>query len=40
VVKNLNDSSAPQLSAQEEIALTWQPEDSQALDRSEVPTTL
>jgi putative spermidine/putrescine transport system ATP-binding protein len=40
VVKNLNDSSAPQLSAQEEIALTWLPEDSQALDRSEVPTTL
>ncbi len=37
VVKNLNDSSAPQLSAQQEIALAWLPEDSQALDRSEVP---
>lgn len=34
VVKNLNDSSAPQLSTQEEVALTWLPEDSQALDRS------
>ncbi|MFN9584787.1 MAG: TOBE domain-containing protein, partial [Pseudomonadaceae bacterium] len=40
VVKNLNDSSAPQLSAQEEIDLAWLPEDSQALDRSEVPKTL
>ena len=38
VVKNLNDSSAPQLSTQEEVALAWLPEDSQALDRSEVPT--
>ncbi|MEO4046852.1 ABC transporter ATP-binding protein [Pseudomonas sp. CAU 1711] len=40
VVKNLNDSSAPRLSAQEEVALAWLPEDSQALDRQEVPTTL
>ncbi|GIZ12548.1 ABC transporter ATP-binding protein [Pseudomonas sp. NCCP-436] len=34
VVKSLNDSSAPQLSTQEEVALTWLAEDSQALDRS------
>ena len=37
VVKNLNDSSAPHLSAHDEVALAWLPEDSQALDRSEVP---
>jgi putative spermidine/putrescine transport system ATP-binding protein len=40
VVKNLNDSSAPQLSAQDEVALAWLPQDSQALDRQDVPTTL
>ena len=40
VVKNLNDSSAPHLSAHDEVALAWLPEDSQALDRSDVPKTL
>ncbi|MDX5371934.1 MAG: ABC transporter ATP-binding protein [Pseudomonadaceae bacterium] len=34
VVKNLNDSSAPRLSARDEVALAWRPEDSQALDRA------
>ncbi|MBS7662891.1 ABC transporter ATP-binding protein [Pseudomonas lalucatii] len=36
VVKNLNDSSAPQLSAKDEVALAWLPQDSQALDRPAV----
>jgi putative spermidine/putrescine transport system ATP-binding protein len=38
VVKNMNDSSAPQLSAKEEVALAWLPQDSQALDRPIVTT--
>jgi putative spermidine/putrescine transport system ATP-binding protein len=41
VVKNLNDSSAPQLSAKDEVTLAWLPQDSQALDvRPDVTTTL
>ncbi len=32
VVKNLNDNSAPKLSAKDEVALAWLPQDSQALD--------
>ncbi|MGE8361847.1 ABC transporter ATP-binding protein [Pseudomonas sp.] len=39
VVKNLNDSSAPQFSARDEVALAWLPADSQALDRPVVTTT-
>ncbi|CAD5106057.1 ABC transporter ATP-binding protein [Zestomonas carbonaria] len=37
VVKNMNDSSAPQLDPQEEISLAWLPQDSQALDRHDSP---
>ncbi|WP_405119299.1 ABC transporter ATP-binding protein [Pseudomonas leptonychotis] len=40
VVKNMNDSSAPQLSAKDEVALAWLPQDSQALDRPDVPQAL
>jgi putative spermidine/putrescine transport system ATP-binding protein len=38
VVKNLNDSSAPRLSARDEVALAWLPQDSQALDRPTATT--
>ena len=38
VVKNMNDSSAPQLSAKQEVALAWLPQDSQALDRPAIST--
>jgi putative spermidine/putrescine transport system ATP-binding protein len=38
VVKNMNDSSAPQLSAHQEVALAWLPQDSQALDCPVVKT--
>jgi len=38
VVKNMNDSSAPQLNAKQEVALAWLPQDSQALDRPAVST--
>jgi putative spermidine/putrescine transport system ATP-binding protein len=33
VVKDMNDSRPPQLSAKEEVALAWLPQDRQALDR-------
>ncbi|MDA7088901.1 ABC transporter ATP-binding protein [Pseudomonas sp. SA3-5] len=39
VVKNLNDSSAPQFSHKDEVALAWLPQDSQALDRPATSTT-
>ncbi|ARU90272.1 ABC transporter ATP-binding protein [Pseudomonas sp. M30-35] len=39
VVKNLNDSSAPQFSAKDEVALAWLAQDSQALDRPAPQTT-
>ena len=38
VVKNMNDNTAPRLNPQEEVALAWLPQDSQALDRQDVPT--
>jgi putative spermidine/putrescine transport system ATP-binding protein len=38
VVKNMNDSSAPQLSAHQEVALAWLPQDSQALDGPVIKT--
>ncbi|WP_332820444.1 ABC transporter ATP-binding protein [Pseudomonas sp.] len=40
VVKNMNDSSAPQFSNSDEVALAWLPEDSQALDRPVAAATL
>ncbi len=39
VVKNMNDSSAPQFSANDEAVLAWLPQDSQALDRPDAPAT-
>jgi len=40
VVKNMNDSSAPQFNNSDEVALAWLPEDSQALDRPVAAATL
>jgi putative spermidine/putrescine transport system ATP-binding protein len=36
----MNDNSAPQLSVKDEVALAWLPQDSQALDRQDVPQAL
>jgi putative spermidine/putrescine transport system ATP-binding protein len=40
VVKNMNDSSAPQFRNGDEVDLAWLAEDSQALDRPAATTTL
>ncbi|TLX57943.1 Fe3+/spermidine/putrescine ABC transporter ATP-binding protein [Stutzerimonas nosocomialis] len=37
VVKNMNDRSAPQFSARQEVSLAWLPHDSQALDGAPAP---